>query len=100
MNTDGVRVFKSKAKASLWPIHFIINEVSPKIRFKQYNIFLTGIWFGKDANFDIYLKPLIEELKDLDERKISVHTNSTKKSVTVRVLLTTKDSVARLVTQQ
>lgn len=99
MNTDGVRVFKSKAKASLWPIQLFINEISPRIRFKQYNIILTGIWFGKDANFDLYLKPLNQELKDLDERKIIVNTNNLEKSVTVRVLLITMDSVARLATK-
>lgn len=93
MNTDGVKVFKSKRKASLWPIQFFINEVPPQRRFKQYNIILTGVWFGKDINFDLYFKPLIEELKDLDERKIIVDG----KSVTIRVLHTTTDSVARLV---
>lgn len=30
LNTDGVRVFKSKRKASLWPIQMYINEVEPK----------------------------------------------------------------------
>lgn len=69
LNTDGVRVFKSKRKASLWPIQMFINEVPPSKRFKQENIILTGIWFGKDPIFELYFKPLIEEMKNLDERK-------------------------------
>lgn len=42
LNTDGVRVFKSKRKASLWPIQLFINEVSPMKRFKTDNIILSG----------------------------------------------------------
>lgn len=66
LNTDGVRVFKSKRKASLWPIQWIINEVPPLRRFKLDNIILSGIWFGSDPCFELYLKPTVKELHDLD----------------------------------
>lgn len=95
LNTDGVRVFKSKKKASLWPIQMFIIEVAPNKRFKQANIILTGIWFGKDPNFEIYLKPLNKELRDLEEKKINVIINDEKRTVTVRVLLVSSDLPAK-----
>lgn len=95
LNTDGVRVFKSKRKASLWPIQMFINEVAPNKRFKQSNIILTGIWFGKDPNFEIYLQPLNKELKDLDDNKINVIANNVNKTVTVRVFLVSADLPAK-----
>lgn len=95
LNTDGVRVFKSKRKASLWPIQMFINEVPPHKRLKQENIILSGIWFGADPSFELYLKPLIKEMNDLDERKIIVSVNDTNKMVTVRILLMTADLPAK-----
>lgn len=95
LNTDGVRVFKSKRKASLWPIQMFINEVPPNKRFKQENIILSGIWFGQDPVFEVYLKPIIKEMKDLDENKITVNTNNVDKAVNIRVLLISADSPAK-----
>lgn len=96
LNTDGVRVFKSKKKASLWPIQFFINEVSPMKRFKTNNIVLSGIWFGSDPVFELYLQPFIKELKDLEENKINILTNDhINKVVTVRVLLISTDLPAK-----
>ncbi|KAG4073203.1 hypothetical protein HA402_013468 [Bradysia odoriphaga] len=93
---NGVRVFKSKRKASLWPIQMFINEVLPSKRFKQENIILNGIWFGTDPVFEIYLKPLIEELKNLEENKILVQNNNVDNvAVTVRVLFVSADAPAR-----
>ncbi|KAG4065775.1 hypothetical protein HA402_012453 [Bradysia odoriphaga] len=95
LNTDGVRVFKSKKKASLWPIQVFINEVSPMKRFKTDNIILSGIWFGSDPVFELYFKPLIKELNDLEENKINIYSGSEMKIVTVRVLLISSDLPAK-----
>lgn len=95
LNTDGVRVFKSKRKASLWPIQLFVNEVVPTKRFKIDNIILSGIWFGNDPAFELYMKPLIKELNDLEENKIQVLNNNVMKSVTVRVLLISTDLPAK-----
>lgn len=100
LNTDGVRVFKSKRKASLWPIQWFINEVPPHKRFKQGNIILSGIWFGSDPSFELYLKPFIKEMNDLDERKIVVKTDNTEKAVTVRLLLFSADLPAKCKVQK
>lgn len=43
-NTDGAQVFKS-AKTSVWPIHAMINELTPNVR--QKHMFLAGLWYGK-----------------------------------------------------
>lgn len=96
LNTDGVRVFKSKRKASLWPIQMYINEVPPNKRLKAENIILNGIWFGTDPVFEIYLKPLVEELKTLDENKILAQKPEVGNvAVTVRLLFTSADAPAR-----
>ncbi|KAG4068037.1 hypothetical protein HA402_003943 [Bradysia odoriphaga] len=95
LNTDGVRVFKSKRKASLWPIQMFINEVSPVKRLKTDNIILSGIWFGKDPIFELYFKPLTKELNDLEENKIAILLNNVPNFVTVRVLLISADLPAK-----
>lgn len=95
LNTDGVKVFKSKKKGSLWPIQMFINEVPRNKRLKIDNIILTGIWFGKDICFDLYFKPLTEELKSLDENKICANVNSVNELVTIRVLYISADSPAK-----
>lgn len=95
LNTDGVKIFKSKKKGSLWPIQMHINKVAPNKRFKRENIILSGIWFGKDPNFDLYFKPLNAEIKNLDEKKINVVINNENKTVTVRILLVTMNLPAK-----
>lgn len=64
-NTDGSPVFKSTSKSSLWPIQFILNEISPRQRFNQENVMLAGLWFGKSPNVDVFFKPFIDELNAL-----------------------------------
>lgn len=95
LNTDGVRVFKSKAKSSLWPVQMILNEVPLQKRYKQGNIMLSGISFGKDPDFSVYLRPLVQELKKIDEDKIEVNFNGVNHKIALRVLLVSSDSPAR-----
>lgn len=95
MNTDGVRVFKSTAKSSLWPIQMFINEFPATKRFKLGNIILNGVWFGKNPDVSLYLKHLINELNELDEDKIQVNIANKRHDVTVRAFLMTADTVAR-----
>lgn len=95
LNTDGVRVYKSKRKASLWPIQMFINEVSPMKRLKSDNNILSGIWFGTDPSFELFLKPLINELNDLEENKITIPIDNVMNTVTVRVLLISTDLPAK-----
>lgn len=55
-NTDGINVFKSKSKGSLWPIQFVINELDPHVRFKPENIIVCGFWFGGNPVVDIFFR--------------------------------------------
>lgn len=51
-NTDGVNIYKSKRKSSLWPIQMVINELPKAERYKRENMILAGIWYGPDP--DLY----------------------------------------------
>lgn len=55
--TDGISIFKS-SKFSIWPLFFVINELSYKERTKKDNIILPGLWFGKrKPNPNLFLRP-------------------------------------------
>lgn len=94
-NTDGVRIFKSKRKASLWPVQFFINENSISDRFKRHNIMLSNIWFGTDPDFCLYLKPLIQELKQFSIKPLILTIAGTTYKIAVRLFLMTADTPAR-----
>lgn len=72
-----------------------ISEMPPTQRFKLNNIILNGIWFGKDPDFALYMKPFTDELKKLENDKIQVNLNNVCHEVTVRGFLMTTDSAAR-----
>lgn len=95
LNTDGVKVFKSRPKLSLWPIQLFINELPPTKHFKKENILLTAIWFGSSPDFHLYFKPFLSELKDLESDKINVQYQESNYEIFVRVLFGTFDSVAK-----
>lgn len=95
MNTDGVRVFKSKRKSSFWPLQFFINEINPIQRFKVKNILLSGIWYGKDPDFHLYLKPFTDELAELNRNKIKINSGTEWLEITVRGILMSCDTPAR-----
>lgn len=60
-NTDGVRMFKSKKKSSLWPLLMVVNEVPKEHRFKRENMIVGALWYGADPDFSMFLKPFIED---------------------------------------
>lgn len=62
-NTDGAPVFKS-SRASVWPIHIMLNELPPVSREK--NLLLAGLWYGKgEPNMDMFLKSFVDDAKHL-----------------------------------
>lgn len=95
INTDGVKVFKSKGKSSLWPLQMFVNEIPNEKRFKREHILLTGIWFGKSLDMALYLKPFTDEMADLDQNKIQVTENGKTYDITVRGLLMSADTIAK-----
>ena len=69
-NTDGAPVFNSGPN-SLWPVHFYINEIDLSQRFSFDNMLLGGLWFGKkEADVQFLLKPIVDELKELQTRGV------------------------------
>lgn len=95
LNTDGVRVFKSKRKSSLWPLQFFINEINPLQRFKTKNILLSGIWYGKDPDFHLYMKPFTDELAELNRKKIKINSGTNCFEIVVRGIHMSCDTPAR-----
>lgn len=95
MNTDGVRVFKSRRKSSFWPLQFFINEINPIQRFKLKNILLSGIWYGKDPDFHLYMKPFTDELEELNRNKIKINSGTNCFEIFVRGIFMSCDSPAR-----
>lgn len=65
-NTDGAAVFhSSKIADSLWAIQVAVNELPYRIR--KNNLILAGLWLGDSApRMDVYLRPFIDELKQLE----------------------------------
>lgn len=95
MNTDGVKVFKSKGQSSLRPIQMFLNELPCEKRFKRENVILTGIWFGKSLDMSLYLKPFTDEMKDLEENKIQVNENGNTYDVIIRAFIISTDTMAK-----
>lgn len=66
LNTDGVSIFNSNTKKSLWPLIICINDLPPNIRFLRKNIIIAGLWLQNgEPNLDVFLKPLSEMLKQV-----------------------------------
>ncbi|XP_071632882.1 uncharacterized protein [Temnothorax longispinosus] len=98
-NLDGVSTFKS-SKMSMCPIQVAVNELL--YRNRKDNIILTGLWCGKEKPvMDIYLRPFIDELKDLHENGINCLPPNFDKPVNIKVhtFLSPVDSVARCTLQ-
>lgn len=76
MSTDGVSLEKSTNK-SVWITQLICNFLPPEIRYKPSNILVIGIYSG-DHKPDMLevMKPLCEELEQLQESGVTYNNNS------------------------
>jgi len=89
-NTDGVSVFKSKTN-SMWPFLLYINEICPEQRLRVSNLVLGGLWYGRSApNMGLFMKPILEDLRNLSEEGVSYVENGSVLKCPVRF-----DSVAK-----
>jgi hypothetical protein len=67
MNTDGVQIFKSST-VSMWPVYLTINELPTTDRKLKENVIYYGLYIAsKKPQMWSYLKPLYQELKQLEE---------------------------------
>ena len=66
-HTDGVKLFKSRSSFHVWPLLLIINNLPPDQRFKKENVLFLGVIPGPNQPKDIdsFLRPLVNELKEL-----------------------------------
>ena len=79
-HTDGVKLFKTRSAFHIWPLVLIINNLPPEERFKQENILLLGVIPGpqQPKDIDSFLRPLVNELKNLQEGVPAVYNGFTK----------------------
>lgn len=96
INTDGAQVFKSTAKASLYPLQFFINEICLTNRFKRSNIILSSVSFGGTPDMSSFVKPFIEEINLINNNDgLKVNIGGIEERVFVIPLIFTLDSVAK-----
>lgn len=98
-NADGVDTFKS-SKVSMCPIQIAINELPYQVR--KDNIILAALWSGPTKPVvDIFLKPFVDELRDLHEHGINCLPPNFNETINVKVhaILSPVDSVARCTLQ-
>ncbi|XP_070153698.1 uncharacterized protein [Polyergus mexicanus] len=98
-NSDRVDTFKS-SKVSMCPIQVAINELPYCLR--KENILLSSIWCSaKKPVMDLFLKPFVDDLKDLHENGFHCLPPGLDAPVHVRVhtIVAPVDSVARCALQ-
>lgn len=82
-NTDGVNTFKS-SKVSMCPIQIAVNELPYRVR--KDNILLASLWCGPTKLVvDIFLKPFVDELRNLHEHGIDCLSPNFNEAVNIKV---------------
>lgn len=96
-STDGAAVFKATKEKSVWPLQFIINEINLEERFKRENVVCSAVSFGKTPNMQVFLKPFINEINQINaEGGLSFKMNSVElKKVMIQPMIFTSDILAK-----
>lgn len=98
-NADGVQTFKS-SKVSMCPVQVSINELD--FRTRKKHILLCGLWAAaRKPVLHLFLKPFIDELKELHETGFECLPTNYANTVTIRVhtIVAPVDSVERCALQ-
>lgn len=97
INTDGAPVFASTKDNSLWPIQFLINEIDIEHRFQRENILCAAFSFGKTPSMQVFLKPLIEEINEINAAGGVTFTTKNNENRTVKIspMIITADTPAK-----
>ena len=90
-HTDGVKLFKSRQSFHVWPLLIIIHNLPPDQGFKKENVLLLGVIPGPNQpkDLDSFLRPLIDELKDLQAGVSRVFNGSTREYFTLHAYVCT-----------
>jgi hypothetical protein len=75
----------------MWPFSVVVNELPKEIRYKKENIITIGLWYDKAPKMSTFLKPFVEEIKMLNEKRILIKNTMLK----VIPIITPIDSCAR-----
>lgn len=90
--TDGFSPFTntSSTKYSVWPVTMVVYNLPPSMCMKDPYIFMTLLVPGPNdptKNLNVYLRPLIDELKQLWQFGVHTYDASTKTNFTLRATL-------------
>ncbi|KAH0777523.1 hypothetical protein KY290_008934 [Solanum tuberosum] len=89
--SDGFQPFGcSRTPYSIWPVVLIPYNLPPWLCMKQENFILSMLIPGPGSlgdAIDVYLQPLIDELKELSETRVCTFDASTKRNFTLHVAL-------------
>jgi hypothetical protein len=96
MFTDGAPITDSSGNC-IWPVMFVINNFDPKIRKKFGNIIFGGLWLDNhEPNFQYFLTPIAEQLRDLAHKPVKARLGAEVKEVHAFLLLVCGDTPAKL----
>ncbi|CAA7027683.1 unnamed protein product [Microthlaspi erraticum] len=91
LSTDGMNPFSiQNTKYSTWPVLLVNYNLPPTMCMKVDNIMLTMLIPGPTApsnNIDVYLAPLIDDLKELWNEGIEIYDSFMKEKFTLRAVL-------------
>jgi len=89
--SDGFQPFGcSRTPYSIWPVVLIPYNLPPWLCMMQENFILSMLIPGPGSlgdAIDVYLQPLIDELKELSETRVCTFDASTKRNFTLHVAL-------------
>jgi hypothetical protein len=89
--TDGFTPFSANAAPySCWPVFVVPYNLPPEMCTRKSNIILALIIPGREhpgKNFNVYIQPLIDELKDLWDKGAHTHDSYRKENFTMRAIV-------------
>ncbi|XP_010451613.1 PREDICTED: uncharacterized protein LOC104733759 [Camelina sativa] len=88
ISTDGMNPFAiQNTKYSTWPVFLVNYNMAPTECMKEENIMLIPGPTAPSNNIDIYLQPLIDDLKELWNDGMEVYDSFKQESFTLRAIL-------------